>query len=79
MFIKKNYLAKTIPKNHIQRKKLYMILLVAQCLQNVHLMKKKINFIITEAKIVLKERAMKIINNEKKEMIPLTREENKSY
>ena len=56
-----------------------MILLVAQCLQNVHLMKKKINFIITEAKIVLKERAMKIINNEKKEMIPLTREENKSY
>ena len=27
----------------------------------------------------LKERAMKIINYEKKEMIPLTKEENKSY
>ena len=62
-----------------REKKLYMILLVGQCLQDVHLMKKKINFIITEEKIVLKERAMKIINNEKKEMIPLTREENKSY
>ena len=49
-------------------------------------MKKKINLIIVEQKIVLKnyvkklkKHAMKIINFEKKEMIPLTYEENKSY
>ena len=58
--------------------------LVGQCLQDVHLIKKKINLIITEEKIEklckkLKERAMKIINYEEKEMIPLTYEENKSY
>ena len=41
--------------------------------------------IVTEAKIVskvcedLKEHAMKIINYEKKEMIPLTYKEHKSY
>ena len=61
-----------------------MNLLVGQCLQDIHLMKKKINLIITEEKIeklckTLKECAMKIINYEKKEMIPLTYEENKSY
>ena len=35
-------------------KKLGMSLLVGQCLQQVHLMEKKINLIITEEKIVLK-------------------------
>ena len=50
-----------------------MGLLVGQCLQNFHLMKKKINFIIAEKKIVFeklckkfKKRAKKIINYEKK-------------
>ena len=41
-------------KNHTQRKKLDMSLLVGQCLQDVHLLKEKINLIITEEKIVLK-------------------------
>ena len=36
------------------KKKLRMNFLVGQCLQNVHLIKKKINLIITEEKIVLK-------------------------
>ena len=62
-----------------------MNLLVGQCLQGVHLIKKKINLIITEDKIVLKlcnklkERKMKIIDYEEKEMIPLTHEENNFY
>ena len=43
-----------ILKNKIQRKKLDMSLLVEQCLQHVHLIKKKINLIIKEEKIVLK-------------------------
>ena len=73
-----------ILKNLKHRKKLNTSLLVGQCLQNLHLMKNKINLIITEEKTVLKncvkklkECAMKIVNNEKKEMIPLTKEENK--
>ena len=33
-----------------------MSLLVGQCLQDVHLMKKKINLIITKEKVVLKNR-----------------------
>ena len=61
-----------------------MSLLVGQCLQVVHLMKKKINLIITEEKMLkklkmLKKRAMKIINFQKKEMIQLTKEEKWSY
>ena len=40
--------------NTEKSKRLYMSLLVGQCLQVVHLMKKKINLIITEEKIVLK-------------------------
>ena len=59
-----------------------MSLLVGQCLEVVHLMKKKINSIITEEKLrkKLKKRAMKIFNYEKMEMIlSLTKEENKSY
>ena len=38
----------------MRRKKLTMSLLIGQYLQNVHLIKKKINLIITEEKIVLK-------------------------
>ena len=55
MYIKKKYnLAKTTQKNLIQKKKLYMNLLVGQCLEDVHLIKKKINLIPMEEKIVLK-------------------------
>ena len=43
-----------ISKNHIQRKGLNMSLLVGQCLQDIHLIKNKINLTITEEKIVLK-------------------------
>ena len=50
-----------------------MSLLVGQCLQNLRLMKKKISLIIAEEKTII------IINYEKKEMIPLTYEANKSY
>ena len=53
--LKKNNLVKIIiSKNPTQRKKLSMSLLVWQCLQNVHLMKKKISLIIVEEKVVLK-------------------------
>ena len=52
--LKKEHLAKTILKNLTQRKKLSMSLQAGQCLQNVHLIKQKINLIITEEKIVLK-------------------------
>ena len=54
---KKNNIVKTISKNHTQRKKLLMSLLAAQfdeAGQNVHLTKQKINPIITEEGIVLK-------------------------
>ena len=43
-----------ILKNHTHRKQLSMNLLVEQRLQNFHLIQKKINLIITEEKIVLK-------------------------
>ena len=62
-----------------------MSLLAGQCLQNVHLIKPKVNLILREEKIVLKnckklkEHAMKIIDYKEKEMILLTDEENKSY
>ena len=65
----KNYnLVKTTQKNLIQKKKLDMSLLVGHYIQDVHLIKKKINLIITEENIEelckkLKERA---INREKK-------------
>ena len=45
---------RTIPKNRTQRKMLSMSLLAWQCLQDVHLIYQKINFIITEEGIVLK-------------------------
>ena len=54
-----------------------MDLLVGQCLQYVHLIKKKINLIITEEKVVLKSYAKKY--REKKEIIPLTQEEINCY
>ena len=52
--LKKNNLAIIIIlKNHTQREKLN----IGQCLQHVHLIKKKANLIITEEKIVLKNYA----------------------
>ena len=65
--ILKNYnLVKTTPRNLTQKKKLDMTLLVYQCLQDVHLIKKK-NLVIIEEKIEklckkLKESAMEIID-----------------
>ena len=55
-----------------------MSLLVGQWLQDVHLIKEKINLIIIEEKI-LKESTMEIINHKEKELIPLTHEENNFY
>ena len=52
--LKKNNLVKTTPRNLTQRKKLDMSLLVGQCLQDVYLIKKKINLITTKENIVLK-------------------------
>ena len=52
--LKNNHLFKTTQKNLIQKKKLDMSLVVGQCLQDVHLIKKKIDLIITEEKILLK-------------------------
>ena len=59
------------PENYIQKKRLDMSLLVGQCLQDFHLIKKKINLIIIEEKIeklckYLKDNAMEIIEYEKK-------------
>ena len=55
MYIKKKYdLVKTTQKNLTQKKKLDMSLLVAHYIQDVHLIKKKINLIIVAEKIVLK-------------------------
>ena len=49
---------KTIPKNHIKKKRPNMSLLVGQCLQNFHLMKMKIDLIIVEENLykMLKKR-----------------------
>ena len=41
-------------KSYPEKKKKDMSLLVRQCLQDVHLMNRKINLIFTEEKIVLK-------------------------
>ena len=51
---KKKNLVKITLKNLIQKKKLDMNLLAGHFLQDVNLIKKKINLIITEEKIVLK-------------------------
>ena len=60
--------------------------LVIHCLHTVHLVQPKISLIIIETQncmknfwLDLKEHATKINNYEKKEIIPLTYEENKSY
>ena len=87
MYIKKNYnLFKTIQKNLIQKKKPDMSLLLGHYIQDVHLIKKenKLNYCrgkdcIEELCKKLKESAMEIINHEKKEMVPLTHEENNFY
>ena len=52
--LKKSSLVKTILKNLILREKLSMNLQVGQCLQSVHLIKKKIDMIIKEKQIALK-------------------------
>ena len=55
------------PEKSYTEKKLDMSLLFGQCLQDVHLIKKKINLIITkELCKKLKESATEIINHEKK-------------
>ena len=70
-----------ILKNHTHRKKLSMNVLFGQCLQDVHLIKKKIiNYYrgkdcIEKLCKKLKECAIKIINYEEKEMIPLIKAE----
>ena len=69
--LKKLQSSKKTLKNLIQRKNLDMSLLVGQCLQDFHLIKKKINLIIIEEKIeklckYLKDNAMEIIEYEKK-------------
>ena len=50
--LKKNNLVKTIRTNCTQRKKISMSLLAGQCIQNIHLIKQKINSIITEDTVV---------------------------
>ena len=50
---KKNLVETIISKNRTQRKKQGMSLEAGQCLQDVHLMKKKINLIVAEENIVL--------------------------
>ena len=52
--LKKLQSSQNNPEKSYTEKKLDMSLLVGQCLQDVHLMKKKINLIITEEKTVLK-------------------------
>ena len=46
--LKKSNFVKIILKNLRQRKRLYIILLVGQCLKDDHLIKKKTNLIIIE-------------------------------
>ena len=52
--LKKVQSSQNNPEKSYTEKKLDMSLLVGQCLQDVHLIKEKINLIITEEKIVLK-------------------------
>ena len=73
-------------KNLIERKKLSIRFLAIHCLQIVHLMQQKSKLDCYRGKDCmemfckdLREHAMKIVNYEKKEMIPLTDEENKFY
>ena len=79
--LKKHNIVKIILKIFIQRKKLSINLQDTHGVQYAHLMKQKINAIFIGERIVLKrkELGMEIINFKKKEMIPLTNKENKSY
>ena len=52
--LKKLQSSQNNPEKSYTEKKLDMSLLVGRCLQDVHLIKKKINLIITEKNIVLK-------------------------
>ena len=87
MFIKKkNNLVKTIPKNLTKRKKATHEPLGWAVLTKCLFDKTEDKFDYYRGKDCieklckkLKERAMKIINYEEKEMIPLTDEENKSH
>ena len=64
--LKKNNLAKIILKNLTQRKMLYMSLLVGQCLQDVN---RGNYFRGKDCNENCIERAMKIINHEKKKKL----------
>ena len=84
-FLEKCIPVKIILKNLTLRKKLSIRLLVIHCLQIVHLMKQKTSLIVTKAKAVwkgffkdIKDHAMKIINYQEEEMIPLTDKGTKS-
>ena len=84
--MKKCIHVKIILKNLIQRKKLSIRLLAIHCLQIVHLMQQKNKLDCWRGKDCmekfckdLRDHAMKMINYEEKEMIPLTFKENKSY
>ena len=83
--LKKYSLFKTTQKILIQKKKLDMSLLVWRYIQDVHLIKKenKLNYYRRKdfVKVFkkIKECTMEIINREKKEMAPLTHEENNFY
>ena len=84
--LKKCTHVKIILQNLIHRKKLSIRIPAIHCWQIVHLMQQKNKLDCYRGKDCmekfckdLKERAMRIVNYEKKEMIPLTAEENKSY
>ena len=71
--------------NSYTEKEAKLHLQVTHCLQFFNLIKQKTNYIVTEVNTVWKgfaktfQHAMKIVNYEKKEMMPLTDEETKSY
>ena len=71
--------------NSYTEKEAKLHLQVTHCLQFFNLIKQKTNYIVTEGNTVWKgfaktfQHAMKIVNYEKKEMMPLTDEETKSY
>ena len=69
-----------ILRYHQQPKWINLPLLVTHCLHNGHLIQHKKCLIVIEVKIVWKGFVKtRTINYEKKEMIPLTNEENKAY
>ena len=68
-----------LEKAYTKKKKLTICLLVTDCLQIVHLMQQKGEDCMGRFCKGLRDHAMKIINYEEKEMIPLSDKENKSY